>query len=142
MEDSRLPEAGIIEGPRRSLEQLGIEEFDPLAIGSLGHLAGISAVAGEESFSLSQVEVNGPLIALHVVRNALVGFQVIAGEKEILALGKLPVIPDGFSVQAPKLVASNLHSHGALVDEPVMRAIGMDHPDAIDLMPRAFMALH
>ena len=33
-------------------------------------------------------------------------------------------------------------SHGAFVDEGVVGAVGVDHPDAIDLLPGAFVAVH
>ena len=32
--------------------------------------------------------------------------------------------------------------HGALVDEGVVGAVGVNHPDAVDLLPRAFVAVH
>ena len=101
----------------------------------LGDLAGIAAVAGEEVEVLGEVEVNRPLVALHVVGGALAGLQVVAGEEEVFALGVLPVVPDGFAVEAPELVAGDLHGHGALVDEGVVGAVGVNHPDAVDLLP-------
>ena len=69
-------------------------------------------------------------------------FEVVAGEEEVFAFGVLPVVPDGLAVEAPELVAGDLHGHGALVDEGVVGAVGVDHPDAIDLLPGAFVAVH
>ena len=86
--------------------------------------------------------MNGPFIALHVEGGALAGLEVVAGEVEVLAFGRLPVVPDGFTVETPELVAGDLHEHGALVDEGVVGAVGVDHPDAVDFLPRAFVAVH
>ena len=76
------------------------------------------------------------------IGGALAGLEVIAGEEEVFALGVLPVVPDGFAVEAPELVAGDLHDHGAFVDEGVVGAVGVDHPDAVDLLPGAFVAVH
>ena len=119
-----------------------MEELDPLAVGGFGDLAGIAAVAGEEVEVLGEVEVNRPLVALHVEGGALAGLEVVAGEEEVFALGVLPVVPDGLAIEAPELVACDLHGHGALVDEGVVGAVGVDHPDAIDFLPGAFVAVH
>ena len=86
--------------------------------------------------------MNRPLIALHVIGGALSGLKVVAGEVEVLALGILPVVPDGLAVEAPELVAGDLHQHGALVDEGVVGSVGVDHPDAVDLLPGALVAVH
>ncbi len=86
--------------------------------------------------------MNRPLVALHVVGGALAGLEVVAGEEEVFALGVLPVVPDGLAVEAPELVAGDLHGHGAFVDEGVVGAVGVDEPDAIDLLPHAFVAVH
>ena len=119
-----------------------VEELDPFAVGGLGDLAGIAAVAGEEVEVFGEVEVNRPLVALHVIGGALAGLQVVAGEEEVFALGVLPVVPDGLAVEAPELVAGDLHGHGAFVDEGVVGAVGVNHPDAVDLLPWAFVAVH
>ncbi len=68
--------------------------------------------------------------------------QIVTGEEKSSPVGWLPVVPDGFAIEAPELVAGYLHEHGALVDEFVVGAIGVDHPDAIDLLPGAFVAVH
>ena len=86
--------------------------------------------------------MNRPLVALHVEGGALAGLQVVAGEEEVFAFGVLPVVPDGLAVESPELVAGDLHRHGAFVDEGVVGAVGVDHPDAIDLLPGAFVAVH
>ncbi len=123
-------------------DHLGVEELDPLAVGGLGDLAGVAAVAGEEVEVLGEVEVNGPLVALHVEGGALAVGEVVAGEVEVFTFGGLPVVPDGLAVEAPELVAGDLHEHGALVDEGVVGAVGVDHPDAVDLLPGALVAVH
>ncbi len=123
-------------------DHLGVEEFDPLAVWSLGDLAGVSAVAGEEVEVLGEVEVNRPLVALHVEGGALAVGEVVAGEIEVFSFGGLPVVPDGLAVEAPELVASDLHEHGALVNEGVVGAVGVDHPDAVDLLPGTLVAVH
>ncbi len=71
----------------------------------------------------------------------LFGVEVITDEEEVFALGVLPVVPDGLAVEAPELVAGDLHDHGAFVDEGVVGAVGVDEPDAIDLLPHAFVAV-
>jgi len=140
-EDAGLPEDGIVDGPRAG-KQAGVKEFDTLAIGGFCDLSWVAAVAGEEVEVLCEVEVNGPSVALHVVGGALVCLQIVTGEEKVFALGWLPVVPDGFAIEAPELVAGYLHEHGALVDEFVVGAIGVDHPDAIDLLLGAFVAVH
>src|ERR1700679_1582501 len=108
VEDSGLPEVGGVQRAGVALDQLGMEELDPLAVGGAGHLAGIAAVAGEEREVLGEVEVNRPLVALHVVGDTLAGLEVATGEEEVFALGILPVVPDGLAVEAPELVARDL----------------------------------
>ena len=142
LEDSGLPEGGFVERALRVADHVRVEELDPLAVRCVGDLAGVAAVAGEEVEVFGEVEVNRPLVALHVVGGALAGLEVVAGEEEVFALGKLPVVPDGLAVESPELVAGDLHDHGALVDEGVLRAVGVDEPDAIDLLPHAFVAVH
>ena len=114
-----------------------MEELDPLAVFGARNLAGIAAIAAEEVEILGQVEVDAPFVALQWICGALAGLEVVAGEEEVLALGILPVVPDGLAVESPELVARNLHHHGALVDQGVVGAVGVDHPDAVDLLPWA-----
>ena len=45
------------------------------------------------------------------IRGALAGGEVVAGEVEVLPLDGLPVVPDGLAVEAPELVAGDLHGH-------------------------------
>ena len=137
-----LEEVRVIEGVAGDLDVVWMEELDPFAVGRFGDLAGIAAVAGEEVEVLGQVEVDGPLVALHVVGGALAGGEVVAGEVEVLALDGLPVVPDGLAVEAPELVPGDLHGDAAFVDERVVGAVGVDHPDAVDFLPGAFVAVH
>src|SRR5579875_897151 len=141
VKDAGLPEGRIVE---RSLagNHLWMEQFDPFAIRCFGHLTGVAAIAAEQVEVARKVEVNRPLVALHVICGAASGFEVIAREEEVFALGILPVVPDGLAVETPELVACNLHVHRALVYERVVRAVGVDHPDAINLLPGAFVAVH
>jgi hypothetical protein len=46
LEDAGLPEGGLVEGALGG-EHVWVEELDPFAVGRLGYLAGIAAVAGE-----------------------------------------------------------------------------------------------
>ena len=52
VEDAGLPEVGFVD---RALagDHLGMKEFDPFAVGGLGDLTGITAVAREEVEVLS-----------------------------------------------------------------------------------------
>ena len=109
MEDAGLPEGGLVERAFGAADHVRMEELDPLAVRGLRDLAGIAAVAGEEVEVFGEVEVNGPLVALHVIGGALAGLEVIAGEEEVFALGVLPVVPDGFAVEPPEFVAGDLH---------------------------------
>src|SRR5260370_5436660 len=142
LEDAGLPEAGFVEGAVAGGEHVRVEELDPFAVGGFGDLAGIAAVAGEEIEIFGEIEMNRPLVALHVEGGTLAGLQVVAGEEEVFAFGVLPVVPDGFAIEPPELVARDLHGHGAFVDEGVVGAVSVDHPDTIDLLPGAFVAVH
>ena len=141
-EDAGLPEGGAVERAFAEGDHVRVEELDPFAVRGFGDLAGIAAVAGEEVKVFGEVEVNRPLVALHVEGSAFAGLEVVAGEEEVFAFGILPVVPDGLAVEAPELVAGDLHGHGAFVDQGVVGAVGVDHPDAIDFLPRAFVAVH
>jgi hypothetical protein len=55
--------------------------------------------ARELRCAVVDVEVNGPLVALHVVGNALVGLEVVPSGEEVFALGELPVVPGGIAVE-------------------------------------------
>ena len=72
MKDSRPPERRIVETVL-VLSPLRMKQVDPRSGIRTGHLTRVSAVASEQCRALIHVEVNRPLVALHVVRHALVG---------------------------------------------------------------------
>src|SRR5205814_8098790 len=86
------------------------------------------------------VVVDRPLIPLDAVTDPLAGLDVDAGQPELPAARRLKIIPDHLAVMAPELVAGDLHVHGAWVHEAQAGAVAADRPDAIDLMPGAFVA--
>ena len=79
LEDAGLPKGGLVECALCVANCLRVKKFDPFAVGRLGYLAGVAAVAGEEIEIQGKVEVNRPLVALHVIGGALAGYQVVAG---------------------------------------------------------------
>ncbi len=82
-----------------------------------------------------------PRVAVHPVLRALARLDVHAGDPEHPAARRLEVVPDRAPVPAPELVAGDLHVHRPLVLELHRRAVGADGPDAIDLVPRALVAV-
>jgi hypothetical protein len=73
------------------LMELGAEEVDPFAVGRLGDLFRITAIAGHERAIFADVRVNGLFVE------------------------------DSVALPVPELVTGNLHGHGALVREFAMR---------------------
>src|SRR5882757_388169 len=73
LEDAGLPEGGLVECTVAGGEHVWVEEFDPFSVGGFGDLTGIAAVAGEEVEVFGEIEVNRPLVALHVEGGALAG---------------------------------------------------------------------
>src|ERR1039458_2130904 len=104
MENARLDEIGRVD-PVAWLH-LRTEEVEPFTIRRMSYLTRIAAVAAEERAVLRDVEVDGPFVALHVIRGALSGLEVVAGKPEILSLRRLPVVPDGFAVMSPEFMSS------------------------------------
>ncbi len=121
---------------------LGMEKFNPFAVLGFGDLTGIAAVAAEEVGIFGEIEVDGPLIALHVIPGAFLRFEVVACEPEVFALGGLQIVPERFAVDAPEFVAGDFHGHRAFVDQLVLGAVGANGPDAVDFLPSAFVAIH
>jgi hypothetical protein len=100
----------------------------------------VAAIAGEELAVGRNLEVYGPVIAFDLVPGAA-AHRRHAGEPEDLAARSLQVVPDGLAVDVEELVARDLHVHRALVHELRLTA-EPQHPDAIDAMPRTFVAVH
>ena len=84
--DTRLPEGGLVQSSG-ARQHPGMKEFDPLAIACVCYLTGIAAVSGKEIEISGQIEVNGPLVPLHVVRRPPVSLEIVSGQEKILALG-------------------------------------------------------
>jgi hypothetical protein len=82
-----------------------------------------------------------PLVAADLVPHPLPRLDVHAGQPELPAPRRLQVIPDGFAVVAPELMAGDLHVDRPLVHEALLRPVGADRPDAIHLVPRALVAI-
>ena len=80
-----------------------------------------------------------PFVALQVIPRPFAGFDVVTGDPKILAARRLQVIPDGFAAGTEKFMAGDFHDHGAGVDLGHLRAVGADGPDAVHLVPRAFV---
>src|SRR5579875_2673090 len=93
-EVTRLEEVRIVECAV-GRHKVRMEQLDPLAVRSLRHLSGIATIATEEVKILREIEVDRPVIALHVEGRALAILEIVASEVKILALDRLPVIPDG-----------------------------------------------
>src|SRR5580704_6213957 len=102
MEDARLEKVRIVERAHCAL-QLGMEQLDPLAIRSLGHLPRIAAVSAEEIEVLGQVEVDRPVVAVHVICRATAVREIVTRQVEVLALDRLQVVPDRLAVESPEL---------------------------------------
>jgi len=58
LEDTGLPEGGLVECAVAVGEHVWVEEFDPFAVGGFGDLVGIAIVAGEEVEIFGEIEVN------------------------------------------------------------------------------------
>ena len=69
------------------------------------------------------------------------GLDVHSRQPEDARLGRLQIIPDRLAVVAKEFVPGNFHGHGSRVHEAVAGAIGADRPDAIYLIPRAFVTI-
>ena len=82
-----------------------------------------------------------PFVAQHVIPDALAGLQIDIGQPEILAARRLQVVEDFRAVPVEEFVPGDLHVHHALVHELVARPVGADGPDAVDLVPRPFVAV-
>src|SRR5208282_204377 len=101
VEDTGLPKIRAVERVRGDREQMRMEKLDPFAIFGARHLSRIAAVVAEDVEILGQVEVDAPVVALHMIGGALAGLELVTGEIEDLALGILPVVPEGFAVESP-----------------------------------------
>src|SRR5437660_1700446 len=118
------------------------EQVDPLAVSRPGHTVRSATVAGEVFFVGRFVVVNRPVAASDLVALGFTCGEGESGEPEFPALGRLQVVPDGLAVGTEKLVPGDLHVHLPVVDLAQARSVGANGPDAIDLVPWAFMAEH
>src|SRR5215471_21431239 len=85
--------------------------------------------------------MNRPPVAFERVMGFLAGLQVETCEPELLAARRLQIEPDRFAVEAPPFMPGDLHVHRALMHQALLRAVGANGPDAIDLVPRAFVTI-
>src|SRR4051812_4509205 len=105
------------------------------------HLA-VAAVATEHRSVARYVEVYRPFVALQVKPGSFAGRDLVPCDPEVLASRRLQVIPDHLSVVAEKLVAGNLHVHGAGVKLCQPTAVSVHGPKAVHPMPGAFVTEH
>ena len=102
------------------------------------------AVAGEKRAVWGDVDVDGDGPIVEVEPGLLVGFEVGAGDPvgAAGAAGVLELIPGGRAIGGPELVAPDFVDHGAGVDFEEICAVGVDGPDAVVVLPGAFVAVH
>src|SRR5882672_5075411 len=84
--------------------------------------------------------MHGPFVPLQVIPRALARCDLVAREPEVLAPGRLKVVPDGLAVRAEEFVPGNLHVHRTPVNPGEPAAVGAGGPDAIDFVPGALVA--
>jgi len=144
----RMENAGLDEVVRVDVaggfvgDEFGVEKIKPFSIRRVRDHVFVAAVAGKQRVVGRNIEMHAPFVPLQMIPGAFAGFDIAARDPEILAARRLQIIPDGFSVGAPEFVAGDFHHHRALVDEFQIRAVGADGPDAVELVPRAFVAEH
>src|SRR3954463_13405988 len=80
-----------------------------------------------------------PVLAGQRITDALAGLDVYARQPELLRARSLQVVPDPLAVVAEELVPRNLVAHGPPVQQPEVLAVGADRPDAVHLVPGAFV---
>ena len=85
--------------------------------------------------------MHAPPVALDVIADGLAGFHLDAGDPEDLTARRLEIEPHGLAVPAPPFVAVDFHVHRPLVDQPHLTAVAPDRPCAVQLVPRAFVAI-
>src|SRR5436190_5011488 len=127
-------------GPKLSV--FGMEEVDPLSVVALCNTVRPAAVAQERLTVGRNTEVDRPLTFLHSVLLDLAGFDVVFGKPKHLPFRRLQIVVDMLAVLAKELVPGDLHIHRAGVDLFEIAAVSTDRPDAVDLVPRAFVAEH
>src|SRR5215469_5065428 len=98
-----------------------MKQLDPLSIRRLRHLSRIAAITAEDVEILRQIEVNRPVVPVHVIGGALAVRQVIASEVKVFTLNRLPVVPDRLAIEPPELMAGDLVRDAALMNQSVMR---------------------
>src|ERR1700694_5228148 len=101
----------------------------------MGNLPLIASVTAKQCPILSDIEMNGPFIALQVIPGAIVSSDVIAGQPEVFSARRLEIVPDRAAIGAPELVSRNLHRHRPRMNQSVAGAVGMNGPEAVDLVP-------
>src|SRR6185503_145485 len=83
-----------------------------------------------------------PFITRNRVASLVVTCNVVSGKKKCLPARDLQIEPDRLAVRSPELMASDLPIDRPLVDLLNFARGDVDQPDAVDFMPRPFMAEH
>src|SRR4029453_3147780 len=85
--------------------------------------------------------MNAPPVAIEVITDLVPGRHVHAREPEDLTAWRLKVEPHGLAIEAPPLMAVDLHVHRALVHQTHLAAVGANGPRAIEFMPGSLVAI-
>src|SRR5688572_26578242 len=84
----------------------------------------------------------GPFVALYRIFYFFPGFNIYTRHKESLAVWLLQIEPYLFSVGGEPFMSRYFHVHSALMHQLYLLCIDVDGPDAVYLVPGAFMAKH
>src|SRR5262249_24413288 len=86
--------------------------------------------------------MNRPLLPSQCVSNLLSGRQNHSRQPAFLSFRGLQVKPYRPAVGAEELMPGNLHFHGSSMNLTQASAVGPDGPDAVHLVPGAFVTEH
>lgn len=116
--------------------EVGDVEHDPGALGV--------AVAGEEGAVAGDGYVDRGGAGVEVVPDFVMGFEIGAGDPGGggVVAGVIELIPTDRAVGGPEFVAPYFVDHGAGVNFLQIASVEVDRPDAIVVLPGAFVAIH
>src|SRR5215831_16946090 len=86
--------------------------------------------------------MDGPLAPLRLVANLFARRDNETCQPEFLPFGRLQVVPDDLAVRTEELMAGDFHFHRSGVNFAEAAVVGSNGPDAVNLMPRSFVAEH